>query len=115
MRQIEIHLKQSDSELVERVVKAFEPVDWSVFPVEQQDRVLIRVVMHAGRSQKLIDTVQEALRDCSGWRITVLHIEATLPQPDRTPGPGAVSAHSRRSGRASNAGSARSPTTSVAQ
>lgn len=82
MRQIEIHLKQSDSELVERVVKAFEPVDWSVFPVEQQDRVLIRVVMHAGRSQKLIDTVQEALRDCSGWRITVLHIEATLPQPD---------------------------------
>lgn len=82
MRQIDIHTRRSDSDLVQRAVKAMDPVDWSVVEIEQRDRLLIRVIMHAGRSQRLIDAMQEALEHSSEWRITVLHIEATVPQPD---------------------------------
>lgn len=82
MRQVDIHIRKDDAELVERVVKAFEPVDWSVLLTQQKDRVLVRVVLRAGRSQQLIDAIQEALEQSSHWRVTVLHIESALPQPD---------------------------------
>lgn len=81
MRQIDIHLKDRDKDPVIRAIKAFEPVDWMVFPVEQQDRTLIRVIMHDGRSQALTDGLQDALHDCRDWRITMIPVEATLPAP----------------------------------
>lgn len=82
MRQIDIHLKDRDRDTVVRAIKAFEPVDWMIFPVEQQDRVMIRVIMHDGRSQSLTDGLQDALRDCRNWRITMSPLEATLPVPE---------------------------------
>ncbi len=81
MRQIDIHLKQRDRETVIRAVKAFDPVDWMIFPVEQHDRSLIRIIMHDGRSQELTDAIQDALNDCRDWRVTMLPVEATLPTP----------------------------------
>lgn len=82
MRQIDIHLKQRDSETVIRSIKAFAPVDWMIFPVQQQDRALIRVISHDGRSQALTDAIQDALSECRDWRVTMLPIEATLPTPE---------------------------------
>lgn len=82
MRQIDIHLKDRDKDPVIRAIKAFEPVDWMVFPVEQHDRLLVRVIMHDGRSQALSDGIQDALRDCRDWRITMIPVEATLPAPE---------------------------------
>ncbi|WP_084419193.1 TIGR00341 family protein [Henriciella litoralis] len=82
MRQLEIHLKKRDSDTVIRAIKAFGPIDSISFPVEQQDRVLIRVLMHDGRSQTLTDALSSALEGCRDWRITTIPIEATLPTPE---------------------------------
>lgn len=82
MRQLDIHLKIRDAENVKRAIAAFDPVDWMTFPMEQQDRILIRVLMHDGRSQVLTDTIQDCLTDCRDWRITTLPVEATLPVPE---------------------------------
>ena len=82
MRQIDVHVKTRDKDAVIRVVKAFKPVDWMIFPVEQHDRALVRIIMHDGRSQSLSDGLQDALRDSRDWRITMIPIEATLPVPE---------------------------------
>ncbi|WP_300392987.1 TIGR00341 family protein [Henriciella sp.] len=82
MRQIDVHLKDRDKDTVVRAIKAFEPVDWMIFSVEQQDRTLIRVIMHDGRSQALTDGLQDALKDGRDWRITMAPLEATLPVPE---------------------------------
>lgn len=82
MRQIDVHVKTRDKDAVIRVVKAFKPVDWMIFPVEQHDRALVRIIMHDGRSQSLSDGLQDALRDSSGWRLSMMPIEATLPVPE---------------------------------
>ncbi len=82
MRQVDIHLRDRDKDVVVRAIKAFEPVDWMVFPVEQHDRTLIRVIMHDGRTQTLTDAVQDSLEGQRGWRITMMPLEATLPEPE---------------------------------
>ena len=71
MKQVEIHLKKRDSDTVIRAIKAFEPVDWIQFDIEQADRKMIRVLAHDGRCQILIDAASEALQDCRDWRITI--------------------------------------------
>ncbi|MEO1101188.1 MAG: TIGR00341 family protein [Pseudomonadota bacterium] len=85
MREIEIHLRDADRDLVTRVIKSIDPIDWAVFPVEQQDRVVIRVIIRAGRSQLLIDGIQAALETCADWRVSVIPVEATLPEPEPLP------------------------------
>ena len=82
MRQIDIHLKDRDRDVVVRAIKAFDPVDWMTFPVEQHDRTLIRVIMHDGRTQQLTDALHKSLADCRDWRITMTPLEATLPTPE---------------------------------
>ena len=79
MRQIDIHLKERDSETVIRAIKAFQPVDWMIVPVQQENRQLIRVTMHDGRSQALIDNIQDALSGSRDWRIGMIPLEATVP------------------------------------
>lgn len=81
MKQVEIHLKKRDSEIVVRAIKALEPVDWIQFDIEQEDRKMIRVLMHDGRCQVLIDAVSQALEDCRDWRVTMIPVEASLPEP----------------------------------
>ncbi|WP_018147336.1 TIGR00341 family protein [Henriciella marina] len=81
MKQVEIHLKKRDSDTIVRAIKAFEPVDWIQFDIEQQDRKMIRVLMHDGRCQVLIDAVSEALENCQDWRVTMIPVEASLPEP----------------------------------
>lgn len=79
MRQIDIHLNERDSETVIRAIKAFQPVDWMVVPLQQENRLLIRVTMHDGRSQALIDNIQDALSGSRDWRISMIPLEATVP------------------------------------
>ncbi|MGB3626336.1 MAG: TIGR00341 family protein [Henriciella sp.] len=81
MRQLEIHLKQRDSDTVLRAIKAFEPIDWVQLDVDQKDRTYLRVLMHDGRSQALTDALHEALEDCRDWRISMIPVEAVLPTP----------------------------------
>ena len=79
---VDIHIP-ADSEAYDtamRIVKAADPIDYRVLPLEQQDRRLIQVVMRDGPVQALLDNLQSLLEDRSGWRVTVEELDLTLPK-----------------------------------
>ncbi|ABI75355.1 putative membrane protein [Hyphomonas neptunium ATCC 15444] len=79
---VDIHIP-ADGEVydtVMRIVKAADPIDYRVLPLEQQDRRLIHVVMRDGPVQALLDNLQSLLEDRSGWRVTVEELDLTLPK-----------------------------------
>ncbi|MEM1087468.1 MAG: TIGR00341 family protein [Pseudomonadota bacterium] len=81
MRRLDIHMRQSDAlDTVVRAVKAAEPVDYYVVPLEQKDRRLISVFLRDGSGQALMDNVQTTLENERDWRISLHAIEATAPK-----------------------------------
>ncbi len=79
---VDIHIP-ADGEAYDtamRIVKAADPIDYRVLPLEQQDRRLIQVVMRDGPVQALLDNLQSLLEDRSGWRVTVEELDLTLPK-----------------------------------
>jgi len=81
MRRLDIHIRDGDAlDTVIRAIKAAEPIDYYVMPLEQQDRKLISVHLRDGSGQALMDNIQSTLKDEKDWRISLLPIEATAPQ-----------------------------------
>lgn len=79
---VDIHIP-SDGEAYDtamRIVKAADPIDYRVLPLEQKDRRLIQVIMRDGPVQALLDNLQSLLEDRSGWRVTVEELDLTLPK-----------------------------------
>ncbi|MEO0982338.1 MAG: TIGR00341 family protein [Pseudomonadota bacterium] len=85
MRRLDIHLRDGDAyEMVIRVVKAAEPVDYIVVPLERQNRRLISVFVRDGTGQTLMDNIQSCLEREKDWRVALFAIEATAPQIEET-------------------------------
>ncbi len=83
MRRLDIHLRDGDAfETVVRVVKAANPIDYVVVPLERQDRRLISVFLRDATGQALMDNVQSALEAEKDWRVSLIAIEATAPKLD---------------------------------
>lgn len=81
MRQLEIHMRDCDAyELVIRAIKAADPIDYMVIPLEQKDRKFVSVFLRDGSGQALMDNLQNCLEKESDWRIALLPIEATAPK-----------------------------------
>lgn len=96
---VDIHLP-ADGEAFEtaiRIVKAADPIDYLVIPLEQKDRRLIQVIMRDGPVQVLLDNLQSLLEDRSGWRVTVADLDVTLPKlpPPKNEKKRASSQHTR--------------------
>lgn len=88
MRRLDIHLRDGDGyDTVIRVVKAADPVDYIVVPLEQRDRKLISVFVRDGTGQTLMDNLHGAMDDETDWRITLHAIEATVPKLDEATDP----------------------------
>jgi uncharacterized hydrophobic protein (TIGR00341 family) len=86
MRRLDIHLRAGEPfDTVIRAIKNFQPIDYMVYPVEQQDRRMISVYLHDNTGQKLMDQIQHALENEKDWRVVLSRIEATLPTIDETP------------------------------
>lgn len=81
MRRLDLHMRDSDEfDTVIRAIKAADPIDYLVIPVEQQDRKYVSVFLRDGTGQALMDNLQSCLEGQDGWRISLIPIEATAPK-----------------------------------
>lgn len=81
MRRLDIHMRQGDRlDTVISAIKAADPIDYMVIPVEQHDRRCISVFLRDGTGQALMDNLQTVLEEEKDWRITLSAIEATVPK-----------------------------------
>lgn len=80
MRRLDLHMRDNETlDTVVRAVRAAEPVDYYVVRPEQKDRALVSVFLRDGSSQSLMDNLQSALENETEWRISLVAIEATVP------------------------------------
>ena len=81
MRRLDIHMRDNEAlDTVLKAIRAAEPVDHYVVRPEQQDRALISVFLRDGSSQSLMDNLQTVLDSERDWRISLVAIEATVPE-----------------------------------
>ncbi len=62
-----------------RAIRAADPIDYIVVPLEQKDRRYVSVFLRDGTRQTLMDNLQSCLEDEKDWRISLVPIEATAP------------------------------------
>ena len=80
MRRLDLHMRDNETlDTVVRAVRAAEPVDYYITRPEQKDRALVSVFLRDGSSQSLMDNLQAALEEETEWRISLIAIEATVP------------------------------------
>lgn len=80
MRRLDIHMRNNEAlDTVVRAIRAAEPVDYYVVRPEQKDRALVSVFLRDGSAQSLMDNLQSALEVENEWRISLVAIEATVP------------------------------------
>lgn len=81
MRRLDLHMRDSDQfDTVIRAIKAADPIDYLVIPVEQKDRKYVSVFLRDGTGQALMDNLQTCLDGQDDWRISLIPIEATAPK-----------------------------------
>lgn len=80
MRRLDLHIREGAAyETALKAIRAADPIDYIVVPLEQQDRRLVSVFLRDGTRQTLIDNLQSCLEDEKDWRISLVPIEATAP------------------------------------
>ncbi|MFN3211806.1 MAG: TIGR00341 family protein [Henriciella sp.] len=80
MRRLDLHMREGEAyETALRAIRAADPIDYVVVPLEQQDRRLILVFLRDGTRQTLVDNLQACLEGEKDWRISLVPIEATAP------------------------------------
>ena len=74
-------MRDSDQfDTVIRAIKAADPIDYLVIPVEQKDRKYVSVFLRNGTGKALMDNLQTCLDGQDDWRISLIPIEATAPK-----------------------------------
>lgn len=80
MRRLDLHLREGEAfETVMRAIRAAEPIDYVVVPLEQKDRRYVSVFLRDGTRQTLVDNLQACLEGERDWRLSIVEIEATVP------------------------------------
>lgn len=80
MRRLDLHIRDGEAfETALRAIRAADPIDYVVIPLEQQDRRYVSVFLRDGTRQTLVDNLQSALEQERDWRISLVPIEATVP------------------------------------
>jgi len=80
MRRLDLHMRDGDAfETALRAIRAAEPIDYVVIPLEQKDRRYVSVFLRDGTRQTLVDNLQGCLEGEKDWRISLMPIEATAP------------------------------------
>ena len=86
MRRLDIHMRDCEAlDTVIRAVKAADPIDYYIVPLQQQDRKLVSVFLRDGSGQALMDNVQTTLEEERDWRVSLHAIEATAPKIEEDP------------------------------
>lgn len=80
MRRLDLHIREGEAyETALKAIRAANPIDYIVVPLERQDRRLVSVFLRDGTRQTLVDNLQACLEDEKDWRISLVPIEATAP------------------------------------
>lgn len=80
MRRLDLHMRSGESfETALRAIRAADPIDYIVVPLEQQDRRFVSVFLRDGTRQTLMDNLQACLENERDWRISLVSVEATAP------------------------------------
>lgn len=80
MRRLDLHIREGVAyETALKAIRAADPIDYIVVPLERQDRRLVSVFLRDGTRQTLVDNLQACLEDEKEWRISLVPIEATAP------------------------------------
>ena len=80
MRRLDLHIREGAAyETALKAIRAADPIDYIVVPLERQDRRLVSVFLRDGTRQTLVDNLQDCLKDEKEWRISLVPIEATAP------------------------------------
>ena len=86
MRRLDLHMRDCEEfDIAIRAIKAADPIDYYVVPVEQKDRKLVCVFLRDGSGQVLLDNLQNCLEDTDDWRVSLHVIEATAPKLSEAP------------------------------
>ena len=62
-----------------KAIRAADPIDYIVVPLERQDRRMVLVFLRDGTRQTLVDNLQTCLEEEKEWRISLVPSEATAP------------------------------------
>lgn len=80
MRRLDLHIREGAAyETALKAIRAADPIDYIVVPLERQDRRFVSVFLRDGTRQTLVDNLQACLEDEKDWRISLVPIEATAP------------------------------------
>ncbi len=82
MRLIEAIVPSGKIDAVKRAVEKSEPTHWRFTTNGEDDRCVLRAFFAGDTAQGLVDALQAICAGDDDWRIIVLPVEATAPQPE---------------------------------
>lgn len=82
MRLVEAEFPEAFCERVNKYVELASPIHWRVSDADSEGRCVLRAVFETGGAQEFVDALQGLFEKSEGWRIIVLPVEATAPQPE---------------------------------
>lgn len=82
MRLIEAIVPADKIDRVQQAVRDFEPTHCRFSKTEEEDVSVLRAFFADDSAQGLVDELQSICAGTDGWRILVLPVEATAPQPE---------------------------------
>ncbi len=86
MRLIEAIVPSAKIDAVKRAIEKCEPTHWRFSATEEADRRVLRAFFANETAQGLVDELQAICEGSDDWRIIVLPVEATAPQPEEEEG-----------------------------
>lgn len=82
---IEIIAAGGHADTLAAIAEEADVLDCQVMPIEDGQRVLVRILTGAGERQSLVDTIQRQLSADSAWRLTILPVDGILPPIEEDP------------------------------
>lgn len=88
MRLIEAIFPSKNKSQAEKAIEACKPTHWRFSETEEADCVVLRAFFAEDGAQELVDKLQNICDGNDDWRIIVMPVEATAPQPEQDDGNG---------------------------
>ncbi|MEZ5830709.1 MAG: TIGR00341 family protein [Dongiaceae bacterium] len=84
-RIIEIVAGSGYADTLAATAEKYGALDWRADQPNGKGTQLFRILAHPERQQELIDQLQAALGKDKAWRLTILPVDATIPEPELSP------------------------------
>lgn len=81
VRLIEVFAAPGHGDTIAAIAQRFEALDFRGEPTGAEATEAWRILARAERQQELIDQLQGALGAQKSWRLTIMPVEATIPEP----------------------------------